>query len=552
MKRPSLAFGLVAFTMALLFIFTGITSAFVSSVASVAVLLFYFATKNKKIKSLLIIPTIAVAILLSSFSLFINNFLFYEKAISYDGKTHDITGTVTEVHTKYYVIRTTSVNNNEENMKMVFVPDSENNYSLYDIVFIDDAYIKKESLESHISEKCFTYVYSSNGDEKIGEKGRDLYYHILNIKNICNSRLSSYLYYDVFGVISGMLFGGTSYISDGLKADFRSSGVAHLLAVSGLHTSLWCGLFIAIFRLFKADEKHCNLLGILVLGILSVVSGFTPSVIRASFMMGITLIGPLFKKHSDSINSLGFSAGIILLINPYVAYSPSFYLSFLATTGVVLSSRYTYLINQAFKNIKLHRVLRKLCKFVYESLLISVFATLFTLPASVYYFGTFSIIAPLTNLLTVNLAFISMISVIPPLLISFVEAPFAEQLTELLFEVPDFLLNILIKIIEFMGNMSFATITANKQFVYIAFILSAALICIYLLILNKLTLKTVHRRIAAVIIVLPVVLSLILSLLPFKKNTEFTIFGNTNTPNLVIRSGNHYAIINIPENLYYD
>jgi hypothetical protein len=65
-------------------------------------------------------------------------------------------------------------------------------------------------------------------------------------------------------------------------------------------------------------------------------------------------------------------------------------------------------------------------------------------------------------------------------------------------------------------------------------------------------LKTTIRRLFAFSIVLPTILSLILSVIPFKQNTEFIVLGNTNTPNIIIRCGRHYAIINPPQNLSFE
>jgi len=60
-------------------------------------------------------------------------------------------------------------------------------------------------------------------------------------------------------------------------------------------------------------------------------------------------------------------------------------------------------------------------------------------------------------------------------------------------------------------------------------------------------LKSVIRKLSVFVIILPVILSLIFSVIPFKQNTEFTVLSNTSTPNLIIRCGTHYVIINAPE-----
>ncbi len=551
MKRPSLVFGSVVFTLALLFLIFKSSTLFVAVPLAVTVLLFYFLTKKENIKKLLFIPVISITILISSVSLTLNNHFVFNKSIQYADTTNDIVATVIDVTPKYYIIKTKLINSEEESIKILFVAN-ETDYKIYDNIFIDDATIIESPYDADKSEKCIVSIYNSMYNGKVGEKEKDFYYYILNLKFTCFDKLSDYLYNDSLGVSTGMLFGGTDYISTETKTSFRSSGVAHLLAVSGLHTSLWCGLILNLLKLFKVKERFSSIVAIFVLLVLSVVSGFTPSVVRASFMMGLTLIAPIFKKHSDSINSLGLSAGIILLINPYALYSPSFYLSFLATLGVVLSSRYLYALNPLLNKKKLPKVIKRIINFIYGSILISIFSTLFTLPASVYYFGVVSIISPLTNLLSVNLAFCAMIATLVSLVISFIPFNVSSFIAEFLFTITDLLLKLLISIVKAIGNLAFSAITVNENFVYIGLGLSVLLLIIYYITLNKFTLKTAIRRLFAFSIVLPTIVSLILSVIPFKQNTEFVVLGNTNTPNIIIRCGTHYVVINPLQNLSFE
>ncbi len=508
--------------------------------------MFYCLTKNNNIKNLLIIPTVVISILISVASLHINNYFVYEKAIKFESASSDIVGTVVEKNDDQYILKTSLIDGEEAEIKIFFAAE-ENAYKIYDTIFIDDAKLVKTNFEKNASDKLFLQVKEYNSSDKLGEKTKDFYYYALSLKSTCESKLSEYLYYDSYGIASGMLFGGTGKLSDELTFSFRASGVAHLLAVSGLHTSLWCGLFINVLKFLKIKEKYANLCGIFVLVLLVIISGFTPSVIRASFMMALTLIAPIFKKQSDSINSLGLAAGIILLFNPYVLYSPSFYLSFLATLGVVTASKYTYKTNIFLSKKNPPRIIKRIIQFVFESLLISISATIFTLPASVYYFGTVSIIAPITNLLTINLAFISMVATLISLTVSFIPFEIFHSVAEFLFTLTDYILKFLIAIIETTGSLKYASISANENFVYLAIFISVSLLLVYIFALNKLTIKSILRKIAVFIVILPVIVSLILSIIPFTQNTEFTVLGNTNTPNMIIRTGTHYAVINIPE-----
>ncbi|MBR3810427.1 MAG: ComEC/Rec2 family competence protein [Clostridia bacterium] len=546
MKRPSLAFGLVVFLTALLFFFMGNSPLVLLSLIAVAVLLFYFLTKNSKIKNLLIIPTIAISILISVASLHFNNFLVYEKAIKLESASSDIVATVVENQDNQYILKASIINGEEADIKIFFATE-EKAYNIYDTVFIDDAKLIKTNFEKNASDKLFLRIKEYNASDKLGEKNKDFYYYALSLKYACENKLSEYLFNDSYGIASGMLFGGTSDLSDELTFNFRASGVAHLLAVSGLHTSLWCGLFITILKFLKLKEKYANLCGVFVLLLLVIISGFTPSVIRASFMMALTLIAPIFKKQSDSINSLGLAAGIILFFNPFVLYSPSFYLSFLATLGVVTASKYTYKINGLLARKNTPQIVKRVIQFIFDSILISVSATIFTLPASVYYFGTVSIIAPVTNLLTINLAFVSMVATLISLTVSFIPFEIFHSIAKICFTVTDYILKLLITIINTTGSAKYASISADESFVFIGIIITVSLLLIYIFILNKLKLKSIIRKLSVTAIILPLVLSLILSLVPFRQNTEFTILSNTNTPNIIIRTGTHYAVINTPE-----
>ena len=544
MKRPSLVFGLVVFTLASLLFFLKGSTLFVASLTAVTVFLFFVLFKNKRVRSLIIIPTICASVLLSSAVLFVQG-LAFEKACKYDGTTCNVVGKVIEATDGYYVIKTTSINNEDVKTKICF--ETKEYYSVYDKIFLNNAEIIENTSTGELSEKIFLKIVRTSSQDKLGECDRDLYYYVLSFKEACLEKLSDYLHGDTFGLAAGMLFGGIDNISDTASDAFRKSGVAHLLAVSGLHTSLWCGLILNTLKLFKIKEKYANLIGIIALIFLCIISGFTPSVIRAAFMMGITLLGPLFKKRSDSINSLGFSAGCILLVNPFVLLSPSFFLSFLATLGVVLSNRFNYALLPLLEKKKLPHLIKKLITFIYTSLLISLFATLFTLPASVYYFGTVSIIAPVANLLTLNIAYVAMVTTLISLTTSF--APFT-FLTELLFNVTEIILKTLINVIKFTASFKFSSVSANPDFIYAGIALAVVLFLIFMLYSKSKRAKLILRRISAAVIPLPVIAALILSVIPLKSNTSFTVLGNTTTPNIIIKSGTHYVVINVPEKLY--
>jgi hypothetical protein len=120
----------------------------------VAVLLFYFLTKNNKIKNLLIIPTVVISILISVASLHFNNFLIYEKAIKFESDSSDIVATIVKKQDNQYILKASIINGEEADIKIFFATE-EKAYNIYDTVFIDDEKLEKTSFEKNASDKLF-------------------------------------------------------------------------------------------------------------------------------------------------------------------------------------------------------------------------------------------------------------------------------------------------------------------------------------------------------------------------------------------------------------
>lgn len=554
MKRPSLVLSIGAFLAALLFSSLDLVALVPLCLISVVVLFIFLFSKNKRIKNCLYIPVIVASILAVSVSSFIQALAIREKALEYENTTNDVTALVLDNQTENdftsYTLKVISVNSKDEGFKMQLVlPNKKaDKLELYDIIYLNDIKLKKTTYAGDIAEKVFLSSFYKSDVEVLGSNEKDFYYYCLNTKNIALKQLSNYLYGDEFGVLAGMLFGGRGFISDETVEGFRNSGIAHLLAVSGLHTGLWAGLVISILKAFKIKEKYANLFGILTLIALSVISGFTPSVLRASFMMGVALIGPFFKRFSDPINSLGLAITVIIISNPFVLHSASFFLSVLATIGVIFSLNSNTVIRAITKKIKNEKV-KNLVKRQLKVFMVSMYATIFTIPASIYYFKTISIISPITNLLTVDLAFLAMLLGVVSLVISFLPFTIFTKIATLLFSATEFLLRLLINIATFLGGLKFSVVRATEAYVYTAIAVCIIFTLIYIFALKKANLTKFFRRLLKALVIAPIFVSLILSAIPLKSNTEFLVLSNTSTPNIVIRNGNDYVLINCPEKL---
>ena len=204
---------------------------------------------------------------------------------------------------------------------------------------------------------------------------------------------------DVTGLMTALLTGDKDLLSDGDYAALRRAGAAHIVAVSGLHLSFFAE-FLSLF--FRRHSKSGAALTILLVFLFAAVTGFTPSVMRAAFMVSMTLLAPLTGREEDRPTTLSAILFALLLQNPYASLSVSLQLSFASVAGIHLVSGplYRAMTRPLSDGGPLLRVLgRRLYRFFAANLTVTLGALLFTTPLTAYYFNSVALIAPVTNLL---------------------------------------------------------------------------------------------------------------------------------------------------------
>lgn len=196
---------------------------------------------------------------------------------------------------------------------------------------------------------------------------------------------------DVSGWLTALLTGDKSALSTGEYTALQRSGAAHIMAVSGLHLTILAG----VLRIFFRRNSRSGAVGILCLiGLYCAVTGFPPSVMRAAFMVFMTLLAPLAGREEDPATTLSAALFVLLVCNPYSVLSVSLQLSFASIAGIhLVSEPLCRAVMRRFPGGG--RPLRALI----QNLSVTLGALVFTTPLCAYYFGTLSLIAPLTNLL---------------------------------------------------------------------------------------------------------------------------------------------------------
>ncbi len=193
-------------------------------------------------------------------------------------------------------------------------------------------------------------------------------------------------------VMKALLLGEKSDLSFDLKQSYAKTGTMHLLAISGLHTGIFYSLlyfFLYFFRFFSYGKVVQIILSLLLLWGYASITGFSASVCRAGLMITLYQLTLLFKREPDSIHILCLSAFLLLLINPNFLFEVGFQLSYSAVLFMVLFFPY-------FQNVI--PIKNRLFRFYYQATVISILATLGTLPLTLYYFNSFPTLFLLSNL----------------------------------------------------------------------------------------------------------------------------------------------------------
>lgn len=219
------------------------------------------------------------------------------------------------------------------------------------------------------------------------------------------------------------------------RKNYSSAGLAHILALSGLHVGI-IALVIAIilFPLSVMGYKKARLIiTIILLWVYAIMTGLTPSVTRAVIMTTLYLIGFIIQRRHSSINALCFAALLILVVSPLQLYSAGFQLSFAAVTTILLFSHRINPINRKYE----------VWYYITSMACVSISATLGTALISAYYFHSFPVYFLLCNVLVIFLLPIIISGGI--LLIIFEACGFYSNWV---CEVLDFIYNIIAKITE--------------------------------------------------------------------------------------------------------
>ena len=157
---------------------------------------------------------------------------------------------------------------------------------------------------------------------------------------------------DAQQLLPGLILGDVRNQSDSLKQDMRNSGLTHLTAVSGGNIAILLLAIIWFSQKLKFNLKKQILIGLISLIFFAFLVRTEPSVVRASFMGAISLLGLFNGTRRHGLSALSLTICVSLLLDPFLAKSWGFSLSVFATAGLLLfTKRFADWISQKIPRI---------------------------------------------------------------------------------------------------------------------------------------------------------------------------------------------------------
>jgi len=195
---------------------------------------------------------------------------------------------------------------------------------------------------------------------------------------------------DALGYAMALLTGNREELTPPEREHLKRAGLYHALALSGMHLCI----LVALVCGHVPGWRRRNLLGILLCIGFTVFTGASPSLVRAAVMMILVMLGSLLGRMEDTPTSLGLAGMLMLLQNPWSLCSEGLQLSIAAAAGLwYLRPRlYRLLSAGPWRRGPLRRRLM-------QSLATTLGAMAFTVPLQMVYYGTVSLLAPVSGIL---------------------------------------------------------------------------------------------------------------------------------------------------------
>lgn len=437
------------------------------SAVSIFSLLFIIGIRKKKLKYF-IVPLIAFIIGVSAYYLTVVNF---NKGINYIPSSVEARiSLVGKPNDNYLYVEADScfVNNTKISEKIIiYIYDTSGLYEDIEIgskiKFTPTQFYHAELIQSSLPRANYInenikYISSVN-ITKITFNGVDKTFAEIIKQQIKNNLLLG-LTNENAEIAYSSLFGEKDLLGDNQYSAYKLSGVAHLLAVSGLHVGIITAVLLKLLDIFKVKRWwRFGIVGSFLLLYMSVCN-FAVSIVRATIMAMILMMSEIFGEEYDTFNSISIAGIVCYIINPLCVFDVSFLMSFGCVLGIAI----------LYKPILKMLILKLHFPNTFASAVAMSLSTTITLVfIMAFFFNTLNIIAIIANVILIPIFTVAFIPIFIISLLSLI----IPQLSYLLFPI-NYILNFINICATLLGGLAisnFNTLKFNYLAIVVYFIL---------------------------------------------------------------------------------
>ena len=324
-------------------------------------------------------------------------------------------------------------------------------------------------------------IYTDRGDAVLKIIG--------SIRDYIRKTLFANLRYSNASTVAALVLGDDSYFTADFNYNIKAAGVSHIMVVSGMHLSLLV-LLVTYFveKLVYSRYLRAIIMFLTVVFIIA-VCGFTATMLRAGITYYLMAFALLLNRKSTPDNTLGAAVTVILAAFPFTILSVGFLLSVLATFGILAVAL------PIIEYIRCRKLIADKFLFsVISALVITLSATILTLPVLIHTFGIISTVSLISNLLITFMTDIVLwLSVIALAL-----GPILPMLSKAVFFICEPLVECVNLTINFFGSLPFSVLRVPQ---YLSFAVIAVIILMFYVMLackkriDMVKLKEIRKKI---------------------------------------------------------
>ncbi len=292
-------------------------------------------------------------------------------------------------------------------------------------------------------------------------------------------------------IIQAMILGEHKEIPKEVMEKFNKTGTTHIIAISGFNIGIIAFISFFAVRLIMKSSTHLLLrfniikastvFGIIPVIFYTLIAGMGISVVRASIMALTFMISVIFGRERDFYNTLALAALIILIFSPSSLFDVSFQLSFMAVWAILFITPKVIMSvpkDNPPEGAGTPAPVKKIVYNIYLFIIVSLAATLGTLPLIIFYFNRVSTVTLLANLVVVP---VMGIITIPLCMLIIIAVPLSHALALIFLNISSFLVRLSIAMVDF-----FASLPGSSFFVSTPTLLEIAAYYLFLILAVKL------------------------------------------------------------------